>query len=171
MRRGLLIARLPLFLTLVLAMALLVDPGRAELAVHVYVLALAAIGLGHLLASLRDALPPRGPSAFDAALRTRARPAKRIPELERMEREVALGLSTDFDLHYRLRPTLRRIATELLAARRGIDLDANPDAAHRALGDDAWEIVRGDRELSREHFAAGVDIASLRLAVSALEGL
>jgi hypothetical protein len=88
-----------------------------------------------------------------------------------MEREVALGLSTDFDLHYRLRPTLRRIATELLAARRGIDLDANPDAAHRALGNDAWEIVRGDRELSRESFADGVDIASLRLAVSALEGL
>ena len=72
-----------------------------------------------------------------------------------MEREVALGLSTDFDLHYRLRPTFRRIATELLAARRGIDLDANPDAAHRALGDDAWEIVRGDREPSRKHFAEG----------------
>ena len=37
----------------------------------------------------------------------RARPAQRIPELERMEREVALGLATAFDLHYRLRPRLR----------------------------------------------------------------
>ena len=88
-----------------------------------------------------------------------------------MEREVALGLATAFDLHYRLRPRLRRIATELLAARRGIDLDANPDAARRVLGDDAWEIVRSDREPSREHFAAGVDIASLRRAVAALEAL
>ena len=88
-----------------------------------------------------------------------------------MEREVALGLSTAFDLHYRLRPSLRGIATELLAARRGIDLDASPEAARRLLGDDAWEIVRGDREPSREHFAAGVDIASLRRAVSALEAL
>ena len=95
----------PLFLTLVLAVVLLVDPGRAELVVHVYALVLAAIGLGHLLAALRDALPPRVPSAFDAALRTRARPAQRIPELERMEREVALGLATAFDLHFRLRPT------------------------------------------------------------------
>jgi hypothetical protein len=171
MRRSLLIARFPVFLTLVLAVVLLADPGRAELAVHVYVLVLAAIGLGHLLAALSNALPPRVPSAFDAALRTRERPEKRIPELERMEREVALGLSTDFDLHYRLRPTLRRIATELLAARRGIDLDASPEAAHRVLGDDAWEIVRGDREPSREHLAAGVEIASLRRAVSALEAL
>ena len=35
MRRALLLARLPLFVTLVLAIVLLVDPGRAELAVHV----------------------------------------------------------------------------------------------------------------------------------------
>jgi hypothetical protein len=171
MRRGLRIARFPLFLTLVLAIVLLADPGRAALAVHVYVLVLAAIGIGHVLAALRSALPPRAPSAFDAALRTRARSAQRIPELERMEREVALGLATDFDLHYRLRPSVRRIATELLTARRGIDLDASPDAARRVLGDDVWEIVRGGREPSREHFAAGVDIASLRRAVSALEGL
>ena len=69
MRRALLIARLPLFLTLVLAIVLLAAPGRAELAVHGYVLMLAAIGLGHLLATLRNALPPRRPSPFDAALR------------------------------------------------------------------------------------------------------
>ena len=84
---------------------------------------------------------------------------------------MTLGLATAFDLHYRLRPRLRRIATELLAARRGIDLDASPEAARRALGDDAWEIVRGDLEPPRERFAAGLDIASLRLAVSALEAL
>ena len=69
-----------------------------------------------------------------------------------MEREVALGLATAFDLHYRLRPRLRRIATELLAARRGIDLDGSPEAARRVLGDDAWEIVRGDREPPHERF-------------------
>ena len=171
MRQALLIARFPLFVTLVLAIVLLVDPGRAELAVHVYVLVLAAFGLGRLLGALRSALPPRRPSPFDNALRTRVRPAQRIPELERMEREVTLGLATAFDLHYRLRPRLRRIATELLAARRGIDLDGSPDAARRALGDDAWEIVRGDLEPPRERFAPGLDIASLRLAVAALEGL
>jgi hypothetical protein len=170
-RRALLIARLPLFLTLVLAIVLLAAPGRAGLVVHVYLLALAAIGLGHLLVALRNALPPRRPSPFEAALRPRPRPVQRIPELERMEREVSLGLATAFDLHYRLRPRLRRVAAELLFARRGIDLDASPDAARRALGDDAWEIVRGDREPPRDRFAAGLDIGSLRLAVTALENL
>lgn len=165
------IARLPLFLTVVLAVVLIAAPGRAGLVTHVYVLALAAIGLGHLFVALRNALPPRTPSAFEAALRPRPRGVQRIPELERMEREVSLGLATAFDLHYRLRPRLRRVAAELLTARRGIDLDASPEAARRALGDDAWEIVRGDREPPRERFAAGLDIASLRLAVTALEEL
>jgi hypothetical protein len=171
MRQALLLARFPLFVTLVLGIVLLAAPGRAGVAVHVYALALAGIGLGYLLAALRDALPPRRPSAFEAALRTRVSAPQRIPELERMEREVALGIATAFDLHYRLRPRLRRIATALLTARRGIELDANPEAARRALGDDAWEIVRGDREPPQERFAAGVDIASLRRAVSALEAL
>ena len=171
MRRGLLLARLPLVVTLALAVVLLAAPGRAGLAAHVYALVLAAIGLGYLLAAMRDALPPRRPSAFDAALRTRTRPDQRIPELERMEREVALGLATAFDLHFRLRPRLRRIATALLTARHGLELDGSPEAARRALGDDAWEIVRGDREPPHERFAAGLDIASLRRAVSALEAL
>ena len=171
MLRALKIARLPLLLSVALAIVLVAVPGRAPLLVHVYVLVLAAIGLGLLLAALRAALPPRRPSAFDAALRARPRPATRIPELERMEREVSLGLATAFDLHYRLRPRLRRIAAELLTARRGIELDADPDAAHRLLGDDAWEIVRGDREPPHERFGPGLDIASLRLAVDALEAL
>ncbi len=171
MRRALMIARLPLFLTVVLAIALLGAPGRAGLLTHAYVLVLAAIGLGQLVAALRRTLPPRQSSPFEAALRRRARPVTRIPELVRMEREVSLGLATAFDLHYRLRPRLRRIAAELLAARRGIELDANPEAARRALGDDAWEIVRCDREPPRERFAAGLDIGSLRLAVTALEDL
>ncbi len=170
MRRALMLARLPLVVTLVLAFVLLAAPGRAGIAAHVYALVLAAIGLGYLVALLRDALPPHRPSEFDAALRRpRVSPARPIPELERMEREVALGLATAFDLHFRLRPRLRRIATALLASRRGIDLDASPEAARRALGDDAWEIVRGDREPPHERFAAGLDIASLRRAVSALE--
>jgi hypothetical protein len=170
-KRALQIARFPLFLTVVLAIVLLALPGRAELAVRIYVLVLAAVGLGHLLAGLRAALPPHRPSAFDAAFAKRPRRAQRIPELERMEREVSLGLATAFDLHYRLRPRLRGVAAELLAARRGIELDSNPDAARRALGDDTWEIVRGDREPPRERFAPGLDIASLRVAVERLEAL
>jgi hypothetical protein len=171
MRRALRFTRFPVFLTVVLALVLVALRGRAELVVHIYVLVLAAFGLGHLLAGLRRALPPRVPSAFDAAMTRRTQTARRIPELERMEREVSLGLSTAFDLHFRLRPRLRGIASELLAARRGIDLDGNPEAARRALGEAAWDIVRSDRESPRERHAPGLGLDSLRLAVSALEAL
>jgi hypothetical protein len=170
-RRAFQLVRLPLYLTVVLVIALLAVPGRSGLAVHVYVLVLAAFGLGRLLVALRAALPARTPSPFDAALRTRPRRVQRIPELERMEREVSLSLQTAFDLHYRLRPRLRRTAAELLSARRGIDLDASPDAARRVLGEEVWEIVRGDRQPPRDRLDPGLDIGSLRLAVAALERL
>ena len=42
----------------------------------------------------------------------------RIAELDRLEREVALATSRDFDLHYRLRPVLREIADVAARAAR-----------------------------------------------------
>lgn len=170
-RSALRLARLPVFLTLALAGTLVVLPGRAEVVLRLYLLALAAFALGTLLLRLRAALPERGVSPVDAALRRRPPARQRIPELERLEREVTLGMATAFDLHFRLRPTLRRIASELLRARRGIDLDGNPDAARRALGDETWELVREDREPPVDRFARGLDLASLRNVVASLEAL
>ena len=170
-RRALRLGQFPGFLTLVLVVALVVLPGRAELLLRIYVLLLAAYVLGRLLARLRASLPERGPSPVDAALNRRPRPPERVPELERIEREVTLGQATAFDLHFRLRPTLRRIASELLRARRGIELDGNPNAARRALGDETWELVREDREPPLERFGRGLDLASLRNVVESLEAL
>ena len=172
MSRGLLrYGRFPVFLTLVLLVALVVLPGRGEVALRVYVLLLAAFVLAHVLARLRTSLPGRAPSPVDAALGRRPPQAPRLPELEQLEREVSLGLATAFDLHFRLRPTLRRIASELLRARRGIDLDGDPDAARRALGSETWELVRADREPPPERFARGLDLVSLRNVVASLEAL
>ncbi len=162
---------LPVSLTLALVVLLVVLPGRREPIVHLYVLALSSLLLFHLVRTVRGTLPPSGPSRFDATLRRRPRREERLPELERVEREVALGMGTAFDLHYRLRPTLRRTASELLASRRAIDLDAQPEAARHALGDEAWEIVRGDREPPRDRYAPGVQLASLRQIVASLEAL
>ena len=170
MRRALLIARLPLFLTVVLGIALLAAPGRAELAVHGYVLMLAAIGLGHLLVALRNALPPRSPSPFDAALRRRPRPAQRIAELERLEREVTLGLATAFDLHYRLRaaPPADRDRAPGGPARGSTWTRARKLRAARSATTPGRSSA-ATSSCCAELFAAGLDIASLRLAVSALE--
>jgi hypothetical protein len=170
-RHALRLGQFPVFLTLGLIVTLAVLPGRAEVVVRIYVLLLAALVLAHLLARLRASLPERKTSPVDAALNRRPRPALRVPELERIEREVTLGQSTSFDLHFRLRPTLRRIAYELLRARRGIDLDADPEAARRALGDETWDLVRVDREPPHDRFAKGIGLESLRHVVVSLEAL
>ena len=164
-------AQLPVLLTVVLVVLLVVLSGRAGLIVHVYVLAIASIALFHLVRMVRGAHPAAGPSRFDAALRRRPERHERLPELTKVEREVALGMTTAFDLHYRLRPSLRRTARELLASRRGIDIDGEPEAARRALGEDAWEIVRGDREPPDDRFGPGVGLASLHRTVASLEAL
>ncbi|MGZ8782658.1 MAG: hypothetical protein ACXWZB_04080 [Gaiellaceae bacterium] len=170
-RSALSLGRFPIFLTVVLAVALVAVPGRSSIAVRVYVLLLAAFALAQLLARLRGSLPAGGASSLDAALNRRPRRPERVPELEKMEREVALGLTTAFDLHFRLRPTLRRIASELLRARRGIDLDADREAARRALGEETWEVVREDREPPHERFGRGLDLPRLRTIVDSLEAL
>jgi hypothetical protein len=171
MRTAIRFARLPALLALVAIVFGIALSGRAELVLHVYALTLAAFALAHLVRALRAAQQPTSGSLFDSALRTRKRRDERLPELERVERAVTLGMTTAFDLHHRLRPSLRSTASELLAAHRGIDLDANPEAARKALGDECWEIVRGDREPPADRFEPGLDIASLRAVVTSLEAL
>jgi len=171
MRTVMRVGRLPALLTVVLVVLLVALPGRTELVLHVYALAIAAIALSHLVGAVRAAYPGAAESVFDAALRTRARREERLPEFAKVEREVSLGMATAFDLHYRLRPPLRRIAGELLAARRGIDLDGSPEAARRALGEETWEIVRADREPPRERYGAGLQLVALRDVVTSLEAL
>ena len=171
MTRALRFWRFPAFVTLALFVALAVLPGRAELLVRLYALLIATFVVAQLLDRLRRSLPERTTSPVDAALARRPRPVIRVPELEKIEREVTLGLTTAFDLHFRLRPTLRRIAYELLRARRGIDLDANPAAARRALGDETWELVREDREPPHDRFGPGIRLESLRQVVVSLEAL
>jgi hypothetical protein len=163
--------RLPVQLTVLLVVAVLLLPSHAGLVVHIYLVLLAAVGLARLVQAVRTAYPPARRSAFDLALRAPARQPGRPDELVKLERQATLGVATAFDLHYRLRPTLRGIAAELLLSRRGIDLDSDTAAARRALGDDAWEIVRPDREAPTARFGEGVDRESLHAAVAALEAL
>lgn len=167
--RLLALSRLPLFATVVLAVVLLVFPGRRELFVHIYLLVLAGYALGGLVSQVRRSNPVASSSAFDLALRGSRPRAERLPDLEQVQRELALAGQTAADLHFRLRPRLRRIAARLLASRRGIDLDARPDAARRVLGDELWEIVQPAREAPRQRDAPGLDVAAADRLVTALE--
>lgn len=154
-----------------LLVALVVLPGRRGLAVHLYLLALAALALARLVVELTRRHPRAAVSPFDLGLADRAAPEPRLAELARLEREVTLAGSTAFDLHFRLRPVLRRIARRLLAARRGIDLDRNPAAAERALGAETWALVRADREPPADRSGPGIDLSELGRVVAALEAL
>ena len=106
---------------------LVVVPGRASLVGHVWLVVVLAIALGVVVGALLRAAP-RGPSAFDAAFAPAKRRRARPESLAHMEREVALAAGTAFDVHYRLRPTLRSLAAGLLL-RKGIDLDRAPERA------------------------------------------
>ena len=169
--RTLRFAPLAVLLAIAFIVLLLALPGRRELIAHVFSLVVAAILLLALVRTLRGSLPPSAPSRFDAALQRRRTHQERLPELAQIEREVTLGLATAFDLHYRLRPTLRRAASELLSSRRGIDLDADREAARKALGDETWELVRVDREPPANRFGPGIELAALRTTITALEAL
>ena len=170
-RPALRFASLALVPSVGLLASVLLAPDRARLAVHVYLLVLTGIALATLVAAIRRAYPERGPSPFELALRRRPVRHERLAELARLEREIALGSANAFDLPYRLRPVIRQVAGGLLAARRGIDLDARPEAARAALGEDAWELAREDRTPPVDRSGPGFAPERLRAVVTALEAL
>ncbi len=141
-------------------------PGRLELAIRVYALLLSGIALLLVLAALRRAYPPA------AALRPppgRAPVARRPGTLSRLEHVSALGVAGAFDLHHRLRPRLRGVASGLLMARRRVSLDAEPEIARAVLGEETFELVRPDRRPPEDRRARGLPVEDLRRVVESLE--
>lgn len=170
-RRTLRLARLPLLASIAFVLAVAFLPGRRDLALHVYGLVLAALALGWLVGVVRRAHPVADVSPFDLGLRRRSDVREPVAELERLEREVSMASSTAFDLHFRLRPRVQRIARQLLASRRGVDLAAQPDVARRLLGEETWALVRPDREPPAHRTGPGLEPARLDAVVTALERL
>jgi hypothetical protein len=148
---------------------LVAAPGRASLVGHVWLVLVLTIALAATLAALVHAVPRR-PSSFDAAFAPgrprRARPAS----LERVEREVALARGTAFDVHYRLRPSVRTVAAGLLLP-RGVDLERSPERAAELVGPDAWELIRPDRPAPADRAAAGMSLDAIERIAADLERL
>jgi hypothetical protein len=156
--------------SLPLLLVVIFRPGHGALALDVYLLYLGGVLLLALVQATREAQPLDPHSAFSRELaRRRPRERERLKELTRQEREVALSMDAAYDLHVRLRPTLRLVAAHRLAARRNIDLDAQPDRARTVLGEEAWDLVRPDREPPEDRFARGVSLEQLSTVVDALE--
>jgi hypothetical protein len=125
------------------AVALLVTlPGERGLVLDIWFLAVGALALLGALRATVGRLPFEQPSPIDE------RPPARTDELPKdladLENLVAMGAESEFDLYFRLRPRLRRIADAKLRW-HGIDLDASPEEAAEALGPAAWDVLRPDR--------------------------
>jgi len=147
-----------------------VAPGRHELELDVYVLVLGVMALLSITSLLRDIVPPERGSRLAAALEPRAPEIPAIPELDRLERELNMGASRDYDLHYRLRPVVREIAIARLE-RRGLRLDSGSEAVRKLLGDELWKLVSPDRKPPVDRQARGPGLAEIRQTVEALERL
>ena len=141
-------------------------PGRAELAVRIYALLVSATAIAVLVIALRRAYPDETPlRAATAPPRKRAVP----PGLSRIEQEVALGVVSSFDLHFRLAPRLRDLADGLLRARRHMPLATN--GAREILGENAWALVQPNRPAPEDRLAKGASPAELDRVVAALEAI
>jgi membrane protein required for beta-lactamase induction len=127
---------------LVVVVLLFALPGERELVLDIWFLAVGALALLATLHATVGRLPAEQPSPIDEP------PAARADELPKdladLENLVAMGAESEFDLYFRLRPRLRRIA-EAKLREHGIDFDATPDEAAELLGPAAWDLLRPDR--------------------------
>lgn len=142
-------------------------PGRAEIATRVYALVVCGVVLLLAVADLRRRYPPAAP--LRSKPRRGAERQAPPPTLARVEGETVLGIAGSFELHHRLRPRVQALARSLLASRRGISLDEDPDSAREVLGDVAWELVRPDRPRPDDRLARGLSLAALAEVVDSLE--
>jgi hypothetical protein len=139
----------------------LAAPGVRSEALHAYVLALGGLVMIGLVTATGESLPRSERDDFDRALGERSASEQRLPDLERTERAVTLGISSAYDFHHRLLPHLRECAQARLE-RRGLSLA--PEHVGRW-----WALLRPDRPAPDEHFAHGIRVDELRELVRDLE--
>jgi hypothetical protein len=141
------------------------------LAIRLWLVALGAIGLGMLteraLAGrvVHDVPGPRIPWGWWRRPR-----GERVRALEELEHAVDFSLGTAFDVHYRLRPHVRRVASYRLAL-RGVSLDRQPRRAAELLGAEAWDLARPDRPEPDDRNARGLDLANVTRVVDGLDAV
>jgi hypothetical protein len=165
------LAVLAVLATIAFAVVLSLHWTSRERTVDVYLLSLGGLAMLALVTATSGAAPSAKRSPFDAALRRPPPRSSSLPTLEKTYRETVLGIARTFDFHVRLRPVLREIASQRLVSRRGLELDAQPDAVRAAIGDEAYELLRPGRLLPDRRFDPGVDAETLHRVLDALERL
>jgi hypothetical protein len=155
--------------TIALFVARTLAPGRRDLELDVYVIALGALALLGLVSWMRRSAPRAGESLLERSLRHPGEEPETLPELAHLERVLVMSAAQEFDLHYRLRPTLREITAARLAE-RGLQLDAGGPLVHEALGEELWAVVRPDRVAPENRHVKGVGLEGIGRLVERIEG-
>jgi hypothetical protein len=158
--------------TLGLVVALALGPVARREILAGYVLALTAVALLYLTRVARGEDPWLRPSSeLERALVARGETRMRPAELVNVQRDITLGSTSAGHFHSRLHPMLRDVAAARLAARHNVDLERHPDAARRLLGDEAWELVRPDRDAPDDLYAPGLPLRTLAAVLDRIEGV
>jgi hypothetical protein len=139
----------------------LAQPGLRNVTLHVYVFAVGGLLMLGLVAAAGDSAPRRLRSELDRALAESGEHAQKLPEVEKLQREVSLATASAYDLHFRLLPHLREIA-QCRLERAG--KTAGPETLGRW-----WELLRPDRQEPEDRFSPGIKQAELRALVDDLE--
>ena len=156
-----------LLATVGLVLARVFEPNRFELELDVYILVVGGVLLLNVVILIREAYPLEAPVTQIARALERDDPEpQRLPELERVERELTMSTATSFDLHTRFRPMVRDIAAARLGA-RGRKLEESEDE----LGEELWALVRPDRPVPTDRHAAGISPERVERIVDRLEAL
>ena len=146
-------------------------PVSRDLVLVGFLVSLGLLAAMQLLPGLARAQGGAGESLFERALRRRVAGPSRPAELVRLEDQVRLAVSLASDVHARLRPLVAETAAQRLRSRHGVDLERDPEAARRLLGEEAWELVRPDARPPEDRFARGIPPARLRRILDSVEAL
>lgn len=156
---------MPLLVVLVLRVPFL------NLAVRLWLVAVGAVGLAALTERLLSGHTVRDVAGLRVPWGWWRRPRpERVRALQELEHAVDFSLGTAFDVHYRLRPHVRRIAGYRLAL-RGVDLDRQPGRARVLIGPETWELARPERPEPEDRNARGLDLAHITRVVDELDAL
>jgi hypothetical protein len=153
-----------------LVAARMISPGRKELELDVFILVLGGLGLMVLASELRRLAPEAKGSLVEEALEPEPVEERPIADLLRLERELSMAAARQFDLHFRLRPILRDIATARLE-QRALDIDSGRPQVKELLGDELYELTTAERDPPANRLAPGPGVEGLDRTIGILERL
>lgn len=158
--------------TIAMVAAVLIVPQHTDVILKGYIAGIGLLlGLKLINSLASHAYADSTPPGRGSGKPPRNAPPNRPTELLDIEGRVSLAKVSAFDYQSRLRPIVRDIAAQHLAANWHIDLLHNPEAAEARLGSDLWEEIQDAPWLGDPREQPGPTVARLRAIVERLESI